>query len=186
MTRFVALLRAVNLGGATSIPMDALRTMVESLGFRRVSTLLRSGNVIFEAIGRVDGVELERRLEREAAHVLQRATDFHVRDRAEWDGVVASNPFTEAARDDPAHLVVIAFKVPLDPGRVADLERSIRGWERVHARGRHLYAVYPNGIGRSKLTPALLDRSLVARGTARNWNTVLRIRDALRKGRVQV
>ena len=179
MTRFVALLRAVNLGGVTSTPMDALRTMVESLGYRRVSTLLRSGNVVVESDGRAKGAELERRLEGAAAHLFLRPTDFHVRDRAAWDGVVASNPFPEAARDDPAHLVVIAFKGPIDPGRVAALGRSLRGRERVHARGRELYVVYPDGIGRSKLTSALLDRALAARGTTRNWNTALRIRDAL-------
>lgn len=179
MAMHVALLRAVNLGGSTTVPMAELRRWVESLGFGRVATLLQSGNVVFDPGAATDGDALERRLEERAARSMRRPTEFHVRNRAQWQEIIDRNPFPEAAEDDPAHLLAVVFKTPLDPSRVAALGRAIPGREKVRASGRTLYAVYPDGIGRSKLSPALLDRVLESRGTARNWNTVRRIQEAL-------
>jgi uncharacterized protein (DUF1697 family) len=61
------------------------------------------------------------------------------------------------------------------------LQDSIAGPERVAAEGRHLYIHYADGIGRSKLTTARIEKALGTRGTARNWNTVLKLRDAARE-----
>jgi uncharacterized protein (DUF1697 family) len=55
------------------------------------------------------------------------------------------------------------------------LQAAIRGRETVRAEGKELYAVYPDGVGRSKLTHALIERKLATRATGRNWNTVLKI-----------
>jgi uncharacterized protein (DUF1697 family) len=63
--------------------------------------------------------------------------------------------------------------------RVAALQAAIRGREVVRAAGRHAYIVYPDGIGTSRLTVALIERKLGTRGTGRNWNTVLRLADVL-------
>jgi uncharacterized protein (DUF1697 family) len=63
---------------------------------------------------------------------------------------------------------------------IADLRAAIVGHERIEAIGRDLFIVYPDGVGRSKLTTALIERKLGARrGTGRNWNTVLKIAAAL-------
>ena len=58
---------------------------------------------------------------------------------------------------------------------VAALEAAVVGRELVRAKGKHLYMVYPDGVGRSKLTGALVEKKLGTRGTARNWNTVLKL-----------
>ena len=58
---------------------------------------------------------------------------------------------------------------------LAALKSAIPGRERIEAHGRDLYIVYPDGIGRSKLTLALIERKLATRGTGRNWNTVLKL-----------
>jgi len=70
--------------------------------------------------------------------------------------------------------VLCLKKAPL-PADVRSLQASIRGPEVVRANGRQAYIVYPGGIGRSKLTMARIESELGTRGTARNWNTILKL-----------
>jgi len=58
---------------------------------------------------------------------------------------------------------------------VAALQAAIKGREVVRAKGRHAYIVYPDGIGRSRLTNVMIEKKLGTRGTGRNWNTVLKL-----------
>ena len=173
MTTYVALLRGVNVGGNKMVSMAALRTALEKMGFADVRTLLQSGNVVFRSTARATAT-LEGTLERELEARLKCQADFHVRTAAELADVVARNPFPDDARVDPGHLLVMFFKAPLDTTKVKALEAAIPGRERMHADGRHLYVTFPDGVGTSKL-PAMLDRRLGARGTGRNWNTVMKL-----------
>ena len=86
--------------------------------------------------------------------------------------VVAHNPFRDEAEADPARLVVMFLKTAPNRKDVEALQAAITGPETVRAHSRQLYIVYPNGIGRSRLTNTLLEDKLGIRGTARNWNTV--------------
>ena len=89
--------------------------------------------------------------------------------------VVARNPFrTEAARD-PARLAVMVLKDAPADRAVAALRTAITGRETVRAAGRCLYAVYPDGMGRSRLTHTLIEKLLGTRATGRNWNTVRKL-----------
>jgi uncharacterized protein (DUF1697 family) len=88
---------------------------------------------------------------------------------------VARNPFPAEAERDPAHLTVVFLKDAPKAKAVEALAAAIRGREVIQADGRHLYAYYPDGVGRSKLTHALIESKLGTRGTARNWNTVLKL-----------
>jgi len=178
MTRYVAFLRAVNVGGRGTVAMAGLRSMVEGLGLSRVQTLLQSGNVIFDAASTPEAL-LEARLQAEAAKRLSVETDFMVRTAAELVAIVASNPFPEAAASDPGHLLVLFAKDPPAAAAVEALQAAIKGRETVRARGRDLYTVYPDGIGRSKLTNALIESKLGTRVTGRNWNTVLKLQALL-------
>jgi len=118
---------------------------------------------------------LERLLEAEAEKRLALKTDFFVRTAKEWEGVVAHNPFRKEAMRDPGHLVVMFLKDAPSVTGVKALQKAITGREVVRAAGKHLYIVYPDGIGRSRLTNALIDKQLGTRGTGRNWNTVLKL-----------
>ena len=173
MTTYVALLRGVNVGGNKMVAMAALRTALEKMGLSEVRTLLQSGNVVFGSTTRTPAA-LEAALEKEIEARLKCQADFHVRTAAEWAEVVARNPFADEARLDPGHLLVLFFKAPLDKAKVKAVEAAIPGRERMHADGRQLYVVFPDGVGTSKL-PAILDRKLGARGTGRNWNTVMKL-----------
>ena len=100
--------------------------------------------------------------------------DIHVRDASEWAAVIAANPFGAEAKADPGHLLVTFYREPPDQAKVALLQSSIAGRERVAVDGRHLYMTFPDGVGNSKAT-ILVDRTLGVKGTARNWNTVLKL-----------
>jgi uncharacterized protein (DUF1697 family) len=171
---FVGLLRAVNVGGKNLVAMANLRALLEELGFKNVTTLLQSGNVVFGAPAQ-DAVKLEGRLEAAVLKSLGVTTTFIVRSAPEWKEIVAGNPFADAARDDPGHLVVMPLRAAPARAAVAILVAAISGREQVQVIGRTLYAVYPDGIGRSRLTIALIERKLNTRGTARNWNTVVKL-----------
>lgn len=173
----VALLRAVNLGIHNKVAMSDLRDLLGRLGFDAPRSLLQSGNLVFRA-PRPAGASLERLLETEAEKSLHLRTEFFVRTAKEWKLVVAGNPFPDEAARDPGHLVVMFFKDVLRGDAVKALQAAITGRERVHAEGKQAYIVYPDGIGRSRVTNAFIEKHLGRRGTGRNWNTVLQL-DAL-------
>lgn len=174
MTSCIALLRAVNLPGHNRVGMADLRSLLAGLGFTNPRSLLQSGNLVFEVAGRA-GPATEARLEAAARERLGLATEFLVRTAAEWDALIAANPFPAEARSDPGHLLVMCLKQPPARAAVAALVQAIRGREQVQVRGREAYLVYPDGVGRSRLTAALIERHLGTSGTARNWNTVQKL-----------
>ncbi|HYJ34021.1 MAG TPA: DUF1697 domain-containing protein [Candidatus Binatia bacterium] len=174
MTSYVALLRAVNLAGRNKVGMADLRAAAESLGYAEPRTLLQSGNLLLRGPARPDPV-LERNLRDAARKKLGMEIDFFVRSAAEWQALVAENPFPREAKSDPGHLVAIALTGAPGRAELKALEQAIQGRERIRLSGRTAYAFYPDGIGRSKLTMALIEKKLGVRGTGRNWNTVLKL-----------
>jgi uncharacterized protein (DUF1697 family) len=174
MPSHIALLRGINVGGKNLISMAELRALFESLGFKDVKTLLQSGNVVF-AGGKKAGPALEKLLEAESKKKFGSDVDYHVRTAAEWQSIVARNPFPAEAKNDPARLHVFTFKDAPVAKHVKALEAAIVGREYLRFDGRNGYFFYPDGMGTSKLTSAIIDRNLGLRGTARNWNTVLNL-----------
>jgi uncharacterized protein (DUF1697 family) len=177
MTTYIAFLRAVNLGPHNKVGMADLRELLTGLGMQGVQTLLQSGNAVFQSDARTTA-QLERLIEGATAKQLRVETDVMVRSHKEWKGIIAGNPFPKEAKQDPSHLLVLPLKETPIRGAAGALQESISGREVVRVDGRCAYIVYPDGIGRSKLTSALIEKKLGTRGTARNWNTVLKL-DAL-------
>lgn len=175
MTIHIALLRAVNLPSHNQVGMADLRDLLTKQGFADARSLLQSGNLVFRSDRGTSAAQLERLLETEAAKRLGLETDFFVRTAADWKSVIAHNPFREEAHDDPGHLVVMFLKDAAAAKDVKALQAAITGREVVRASGRHAYLVYPDGIGRSHVTIALIEKHLGTRGTGRNWNTVLKL-----------
>jgi uncharacterized protein (DUF1697 family) len=173
MTTYIGLLRGINVGGNQMVAMADLREMVTKLGFSDVKTLLQSGNVVFRG-ARQATAKLERQLEAALEKRLGLNVEIHIRTADEWTTVIGANPFGAEAKKDPGHLLVTCFKAPLDTANVKALQAAITGPEILHADGRHLYMVFPDGVGNSKAN-RIIDKKLAARGTARNWNTVLKL-----------
>lgn len=181
MTHCIALLRGINVAGKRPVAMTDLRDLLAGLGLEGVQSVLQSGNLVFRCNGE-GGARLERELEAEAKKHLALETEFFVRSAAEWEDVVADNPFHEVARRDPARLVAVFLKDAPRAAAVKALQAAIVGRETVRTSGKQVYIVYPDGQGRSKLTNALIEKHLGSRGTARNWNTVMRLAELVRAG----
>jgi len=174
MSTHVALLKAVNLPNHNRVTTPELCGLCESLGLREPRGLLASGNLLFTS-ARTDARSLETKFETAASKQFGLQTTFFVRSAADWRSVVESNPFPDEAKRDPAHLLMLALADEPTAEAALALTKAISGRERVRVEGRTAYAVYPDGIGESKLTAALIERKLGTRCTGRNWNTVLKI-----------
>ena len=173
MTTYVALLRGVNLGGNKPVAMADLRAMLTGIGFADVKTLLQSGNAVFR--GKTQpAAKLESLLESEMTKRFRMSCDYHVRTADELAAAIAANPLPEEARKDPSRFTVTFYKAPIDAALVKAAQAAIDGPEIVRADGRHLYTYWPDGQGRSK-AGAVIGRILRVHGTARNWNTVLKL-----------
>ncbi len=171
--RFVALLRAVNVGGTGKLTMADLRAAAADSGLNDVATILQSGTLVGSAI--CGPAELEHRLERTLVERLGCETEVVVRSADDWRRLVEANPFAAFADRDPAHLLVVVLKRRARAAADVSLRGAVKGAEQVVVSNDAAYVTYPDGIGRSKLTMALIERHLGTRGTARNWSTVLKI-----------
>jgi uncharacterized protein (DUF1697 family) len=174
MTTYIALLRAVNLGTHNKVAMRDLCELLTTLGMQGTRSVLQSGNVVFRT-GLSKTAELERLLEDAADKRLGLNTDFFVRSARDWEGIIARSPFPDEAARDPSHVLVIFLKDTQDRAAVTALQQAITGREVVRAEGRQVYIVYPDGIGRSRLSNAPIEKKLGTRGTGRNWNTILKL-----------
>ncbi|WP_448061693.1 DUF1697 domain-containing protein [Cellulomonas hominis] len=182
----VLLLRGINVGGARKVAMADLRAIAERLGHMQVATHLNSGNLVLVPSGestgtRPDDGPAHERLVRPVEQALLELTgvdiDVVARTATELEAVVAGNPYPADAEDDPAHLLVMFFATPVERPGAIDPTRI--GREEITWAGAHAYLRYPDGIGRSKLTPDVLTRAARQPGTARNWTTLLAVRARL-------
>jgi uncharacterized protein (DUF1697 family) len=173
-TSYVALLRAVNLAGRNAVSMTALRELLGGMGLIDPVTLLQSGNAVFAA-GSGSPAKLEGKLEAAIAGRFGFEVRVLVRSHVQWLEAIERNPFPREATADPGHLLLLALERTPAAGALGALREAISGRERVELDGRTLYAVYPDGVGTSKLTTALIERKLGAAATGRNWNTVLKL-----------
>lgn len=178
MPNCVALLRGINVGGKNKIAMADLRDMFAAVGFPDAKALLQTGNIVFQP-GRQSPSALEKSLEKHSAQRLGLSVDYFVRTAADWSRIIAANPFAAEAKKDPSHLIVMALKDAPDAKSVKALQAAVKGPETVRAKGRELFIYYPAGIGTSKLTNAVIERLIGLSGTARNWNTVMKLEQML-------
>ncbi len=175
--RYVALLRGVNVGGRGIVPMAELRALAEELGLREPRTYIQSGNLVFGADS--EPAELESELERGIRTRFGVNTSVLVRTAADWARYLSSNPYPEESRETPKLVMIALSKRPPAPAAAEEIERRGRGGERVALAAGTLWVHYPQGMGRSKLTPAILDRAAGSPVTTRNWSTVLKLGELL-------
>jgi uncharacterized protein (DUF1697 family) len=174
MPTYVSVLRAINLGAHNRIAMSDLRAMCGKLDLEDAQTLVVSGNLVFKSTIK-SAAKLEQMLEAASTKHLGVTTDYFVRSAAEWQDIIAANPFRAEAKSDPGRMAMMCLRDAPTTAQVAALQAAIKGREIVKAKGKQAYFVYPDGQGRSKLTIAVIEKALGTRGTARNWNTVLKL-----------
>ena len=174
-SRYVALLRGINVGGKKKLPMAELRQLMTGLGHDGVRTHLQSGQAVF-ASGHGD----EESLAAELAQAIQEhfgfAVDVIVRDHAYLKAIAEACPFP-AAELEAKQLHVTYFSAPVDAERFAEIDQQAYLPEEFRLGDRALYLYAPDGLGRSQLAAHLaktrINKDLIA--TSRNWNTVVKL-----------
>ena len=163
MNTFIALLRAVNVGGTGKLPMQDLRAICEAAGFLQVRTYIASGNVVFQAS--ISEAKVQAALEEALAKYAKRPIGVLVRTAAEMEQILARNPFRDAA---PNRTVAIFLDEPPPADTLSGM--TGRDDEKIALGRREIYVHYSKGIGTSKLKIKAANS-----GTARNMNTVAKL-----------
>ena len=163
MPRYVALLRAVNVGGTGKLPMPELKAMCVAEGFADVQTYIASGNVVFSS--KLGAAKVKAALEQRLHAYAGKPVGVLVRSADEIAAVLKANPFPK----EPPNLTVAIF---LDAPPPKDALKDIKGQqdEQVRLGKREIYVAFGGGMGRSKLKIAA-----AASGTARNINTIAKL-----------
>jgi uncharacterized protein (DUF1697 family) len=174
MAVVISMLRGINVGGYHKNKMDALRALYESLGLRGAQTCLQSGNVIFRTEDR-DLVALAKRIEKGIERSCGFRPDVILRTSSDLRKLIAANPFAKRRGIEPGKLLVFFLANDPSPEAQEKVLRIKTGPEELRAEGRELYIHFPNGQGRSKLSTAVIEKTLMMPGTGRNWNTVRKL-----------
>jgi uncharacterized protein (DUF1697 family) len=163
MPRYIALLRAVNVGGTGRLPMADLKAMCVDAGFRRVETYIASGNVVFA--NRAPASRVKAEIEARLIACAKKPVGVVVRTVAEMAALLEANPFPNAAAKY-CYVIFLDARPPHDA-----LARVVgRRDEEMRLGEREIFVHYPSGMGGSKLRiPAAKS------GTGRNMNTVARL-----------
>jgi len=163
MTGYVALLRAVNVGGTGTLPMSTQTNLCEAAGFAQVQTYIANGNVVFRSDSAKDQIRsaLEDRLQGYAG----KSVGVVVRTASEIADVLARNPFNDA----PGNRVMALFVDGPLPGDPFDGVTGVKD-EQIRLGKRELFVLYPSGMATTRLR---IPSEKV--GTARNMNTVAKL-----------
>lgn len=178
MPTYIVLLRAVNLAGHGKLPMASFRKLLEDLGYRNVETYIQSGNAIVDARGSAPTVA--KAVAAALEKLMGAPTGVVVRTHEEICKVLDENPFAIEAAADGSKVHVSFLSGVAAAGAKAGLDRIVSQYparrDRYHLAGHTLYLHVPDGAAETKFTGKMLDRALgTVIGTARNWNTVLKL-----------
>ncbi len=173
----VVLLRGINVGGNRKVPMADLKRTLEAAGCSDVTTYIQSGNTVCRAQG--TNPELEARLELAIEGTFGFHVDTLVRSAGQWAEYVRTASYPEAASERPNLLHLALTRHPLAAGAHDLLTPRCTANERFTLLADALWIDFPEGVARSKLTPAVLDRAAGSPVTARNWRTVLALQALL-------
>lgn len=170
-TVYVILFRGV--GGATQLPTAPLRAALTEAGFENVATYINSGNAVLKSSLPRDKVIA--RVAEICAHEFGFEKAIYAPTREEWEDLIARNPFPDAVAV-PKFLHAAVLEAEPDKENVEALRAYAAKGERIEVVGKVAYLHTPNGFGTSKLA-VKFDKGIGVGNTARNWNTVLALRD---------
>jgi uncharacterized protein (DUF1697 family) len=180
MPTYVSLFRGINVGGAHQVKMADLKALHESLGLTDVQPYIQSGNVVF-ASDETDVGSLRWRIDDAFSGRFGFRSEVYLRAAAEMAGIIERNPFHTQPGREPAKIVVTFLPRGADPADWQDAIQTFPGPEEVVLLGDELHLYYPNGQGASKIAATALGKRLRSTGTARNWNTVLKLHEMMQR-----
>ena len=172
-TRYVALLRGINVGGNNLIRMPALKACFEAQGFANVSTYIASGNVLFSAGGAAPG--LIRKIEKALAASFSYPASIVLRSAAQMRAVVDDAPRGFGARPKEYRYDVWFLKEPLTAEEAIAAVPTREGVDRIWAGDGVLYASRLITRAAESRTTRVIGTPTYQRLTIRNWNTTTKV-----------
>lgn len=174
MSRYVALLRGINVGGKNLIKMTDLKTCFERQGFTKVATYIQSGNVVFKST-EGGGVKLGRRIEKALAGTFGYDVKVVVRSKQQMQGIVTRAPDRFGSQPGRYRYDVIFLKEPLTASTAMQSVLTRPGVDQAHAGVGVLYFTrLTSRAAQSRLTK-LITLPVYQDMTIRNWNTTTRL-----------
>src|SRR5947209_14103644 len=180
MAAYVSLFRGINVGGNRKGKMDELKAVHEALGLRDVLPYIQSGNVVFTSDD-ADVMQLQKQIEDAFAQKFGFHSDVVLRTSAELQEIIGRNPLQGQPDKESKWVVVMFLAAHPDDAAQENLRKSYVGPEEFFVMGKEMYIYYPEGMGRSKFSGNYIEKKLKTVGTARNWNTVLKLRELMQR-----
>ena len=175
MTKYITLLRGINVGGNKKVPMAKLKQMLEKMGFTKVKTLLASGNVVFEA-AETDAGALARKIGQTFEATFGFTSFIILRTTAEIAALIESDPF-KGITVTPATRLYVTFltEKPLSKLRIPYVSPE-GNCSIIRVSPSEVCSVLTVTDGtRSVDAMAILEKTFGKNVTTRNWNTVLKL-----------
>lgn len=177
MSKYIAILRGINVGTGRKVPMADLRKLCESLGLQQVQSYIQSGNLVFELSNPEPIPELEARLQKAFSEAFGFEIPVLIRTSEEWTNSIAKNPFLKEENVDIDRLHLTFLKeLPK-----SEMLEKIKGFQflpdRYEIIGKNVFVFCAAGYGTSKLTNPFFESKLKVQATTRNWNTVMKLNE---------
>ena len=174
MPVLISMLRGINVGGHNQIKMDALRSLYVSLKLEDPRTYVQSGNIIFHTREK-NSATLAKKIQNAIEARFKCRPEVILRTPDELRKAIAASPFADRPHLEPGKILVTFLDAEPAPEAHTALLTLKKYPEELHLKGRELYIYFPNGAGKSKLPWSTIAKLLNTTGTARNWNSVLKM-----------
>jgi len=171
MPKYIAFLRAINVGGRNTVKMDFLRRLFESLGFSSVETFIASGNVVFETASK-NAQALERKIETELREALGYEVATFIRTDTELVAIANYKPFSQSELDGAAALNIAFLADGLDDKSSQKLMTLRTDIDDFHIHEREIYWLCREKQSGSKISNALIEKAIGRKSTLRGANTI--------------
>ncbi len=174
--KYVAFLRAINVGGHNKIKMDELKSLFISLGYKNVQTVIQSGNVIFETPEK-SIKSITDKIEKKLKEFMKKEISVFVRKSSELEKIVTGNPFGKTKADDKIKTYVF-FLYEEPPVKIEIPFKSAAGDVNVFKKiGSQVFIIVKKIPGKASSPNDLIEKTFGVPATARNWNVVCKIVD---------
>ncbi len=171
MNTYISLLRGINVSGQKKIRMIELRSLYEALGLSHVQSYLQSGNVVFGSDIK-NPLKLAGIIEKQIELSYGYTVSVFIRDAADFQRILATNPFLAEQREGRARLYVTFLRERPSPEAIANLTVPANETGQFALGEREIFLFVPDGYGRTKLSNNFFERKLNMPATTRNWKTV--------------
>jgi uncharacterized protein (DUF1697 family) len=172
MTTYISFLRGINVGGAKKILMSDLRNIYEGLGFKKVTTYIQSGNVIFQAEDQLYDEEAAEMIGKALFRINGYEVPVLVRTAEKMQKTLINNPFIRDSTLDPEKMHVTFLAEMPQEKQLEKIRNYDYSPERFEIVGKDVFLYCPNGYGTSRLSNGFFENKLKVSSTTRNWRTV--------------